>query len=77
MLEAILGAIYLDQGFDAVFQVIKNIIFTSDKVRPETKDPKSKLQEIIQQHLSITPTYTVLDETGKDHEKIFTIIASV
>lgn len=62
MLEALLGALYIDQGFDAVFEVVKDIIFTSDKIRPETKDPKSKLQEIVQQHLNVTPIYTVIDE---------------
>lgn len=77
MLEALLGALYIDQGFDAVFEVVKNIIFTSDKIRPETKDPKSKLQEIVQQHLNVTPIYTVIDEQGKDHAKTFTISASI
>ncbi len=43
----------------------------------EIKDPKSRLQEMIQEHLNITPLYTVLSEVGKDHEKIFTISASI
>jgi ribonuclease-3 len=60
--EAILGALYLDQGFDAVHNVVQNIIFTSEKVQLEVKDPKSRLQEIIQQHINITPLYTVLGE---------------
>lgn len=75
--EAILGALYLDQWFDAVHAVVKNIIFTSEKVQLEVKDPKSRLQEIIQQHINVTPLYTVMSEEGKDHEKIFTISASV
>lgn len=53
------------------------MIFSSDKVRPDKKDPKSRLQEIVQQHLSVTPLYTVIDEQGKDHAKTFTICASV
>lgn len=43
----------------------------------EIKDPKSRLQEMIQQHINITPFYTVISEEGKDHEKVFTISASI
>jgi len=60
-----------------VSTVVKNIIFVSEKVQTDTKDPKSRLQEIIQQHINITPLYIVLGEEGKDHEKIFTVSASV
>lgn len=77
LFEAILGALYIDQGFDAVSSVVKNIIFASDRVRTETKDPKSRLQETIQQHIKITPEYTVMSEEWKDHEKMFTICASI
>ncbi len=41
------------------------------------KDPKSRLQEIVQQYMNITPLYTVTSEEGKDHEKVFTITASI
>lgn len=77
MFEAILGALYVDQGFHAVHDVVKNIVFSSERVKTETKDPKSRLQETIQQHIKITPDYTVLNEEGKDHEKVFTISASI
>lgn len=77
MFEAFLGALYLDQWFDAVFAVVRDVVFASDRVQMEIKDPKSRLQEMIQQHLNITPLYTVLSEEGKDHEKIFTISASI
>jgi len=77
MFEAILGALYVDQGFEAVHEVVKNIVFSSERVKTETKDPKSRLQETIQQHIKITPDYTVLNEEGKDHEKVFTISASI
>ena len=77
MFEAILGALYLDQGFDAVSLVVENILFSPEKVHTEVKDPKSRLQEIVQQHIKITPLYTVLSEEGKDHEKIFTISACI
>lgn len=77
MFEAILWAYYLDQGFDAVTQVVKNVIFTSERVVMEVKDPKSRLQEMVQQYLNITPEYSVISEVGKDHEKVFTISASI
>ncbi len=77
MFEAIVGALYLDQGFDVTRDVVEKIVFSSDKVRLQTKDPKSMLQELIQQYFIETPVYTILEETGKDHEKTFTIAASV
>ncbi len=77
LFEAILWALYLDQWFSAAYDVIKNIIFTSEKVRIDQKDPKSRLQELIQQHLGITPLYTVVSESGPDHGKMFTISASI
>lgn len=75
--EAILGALYIDQGFEAVFQVVRDIIFSSERVKTESKDPKSRLQEFIQQHINATPLYTVLSEEWKDHAKVFTISASI
>lgn len=75
--EAILGALYIDQGFDAVFRVVRDIIFCSERVKTESKDPKSRLQETIQEHINATPLYTVLSEEWKDHAKVFTISASI
>lgn len=60
--EAILGALYIDQGFEAVFGVVRDIVFASERVRAENKDPKSRLQETVQQHINATPLYTVLSE---------------
>lgn len=75
--EAVLGALYIDQWFDAVFEVVRSTVFTSDRVKTESRDPKSRLQETIQQHINATPLYTVLSEVWKDHEKVFTISASI
>lgn len=78
MLEALFGAMYLDQGLEKTTDVIKKIVFSSNQVQvTETKDPKSALQELIQKYLSLTPDYAIISETGKDHEKIFTIAVSV
>jgi len=75
--EAVLGALYVDQGFSAVFEVVKNVVFASERVKTETKDPKSRLQETVQQHMNITPLYIVLSEKWEDHKKVFTISASI
>ena len=77
MFEAILGALYLDQGFLAVYDLVKTTVYTADRDETEIKDAKSQLQEIIQQHLNITPEYIVLLEEWKDHEKILTVSASI
>lgn len=77
MLEAIVWALYLDQGYEATLLMIENVIFQSEKVRSQIKDAKSLLQELIQQYFTETPLYIILEEEGKDHEKTFTIAAVV
>jgi len=74
--EALIGAIYLDQGYNAAKDFIeKNIITRLNKVIEQKTylDPKSHLQEIAQAKMSITPTYKVLSETGPDHSKNFIV----
>lgn len=74
--EAVIGAIYLDQGYDAAKSFIeKNILVTFDEIL-ETgswQDPKSHLQEVIQSKVGFTPIYKVVSEEGPDHEKTFTV----
>lgn len=74
--EAVIGAIYLDQGYDAAKSFIeKNILTTFDEIL-ETgswQDPKSHLQEVVQSKVGFTPIYKVVSEEGPDHEKIFTV----
>jgi len=74
--EALLGAIYLDQGYQAASEFVKKyvLINTEEIIKKGLyKDPKSLLQEIIQDKLRITPTYHVLSESGPDHQKVFKI----
>lgn len=74
--EALLGAIYLDQGYGAARDFVKNFVLVNlDKVMEEKlyRDPKSRLQEIVQEKLKITPHYEVLSETGPDHQKEFLV----
>ena len=74
--EAVIGAIYLERGYDdaSVF-IHKNIISRFDKIL-ETgswRDAKSLLQEVSQRVDSQTPQYRVIEEVGPDHDKIFTL----
>lgn len=74
--EAVVGAIYLDLGYDAAAVFITDNITTTFKQILDTGswlDPKSRLQEVVQAEVGVTPQYKVLEEIGPDHEKIFTV----
>lgn len=73
-IEAVIGAMYMDQGFNAVRPfVLKYVMGNLDEVlkNKSYRDSKSELQEIIQEKLKVTPTYNVLEETGPAHKRIF------
>jgi len=75
-LEAVIGAIYLDQGIKAAKQFItQKILSKLDHILENQLyfDPKSKFQEKSQELYGITPTYKVLAESGPDHNKYFKI----
>ncbi len=74
--EAVIGAIYMDQGYETAKEFIaKNIFPLADDVVKKRlwQDNKSHFQEKAQEHVSITPSYAVLSETGPDHDKKFTV----
>ena len=74
--EALIGAIYLDGGWDSAKQFINDKILTRLDEILENKlylDPKSNFQEMSQEKYGITPTYKVMEENGPDHDKNFTI----
>ncbi len=74
--EALIGAIYLDQGVRAAKKFIKkNMLSKLDYILSNKLylDPKSKFQEKAQEVLGVTPHYKVLKESGPDHNKIFEI----
>lgn len=74
--EAIIGAIYLDQGYEIAKKfILEKIVFHLDEILSKQlhKDPKSLFQEIAQEKLGITPNYKVMSEVGPDHDKIFTV----
>ena len=74
--EAIIGAIYLDAGYEAADAFItKNLCNKMDDVisKRSYQDAKSRFQEIAQEKRGITPAYTTLSEVGPDHAKVFTV----
>lgn len=74
--EAVIGAIYLDQGYEAAKQFItNNLLGMVDEIVEKGlwQDAKSRFQELAQEHENITPTYNTLKEEGPDHDKKFTV----
>lgn len=73
-LEALIGAIYLDQGYEKAREFTGRFVLSHlDEVVSKGlyRDPKSALQELVQEKLKLTPTYEILKESGPDHEKKF------
>jgi ribonuclease III len=78
--EAIIGALYLDQGFETVTQFLATYLFPKFKVIKEDKlykDGKSQLQELVQAQGHDAPLYEVIQEIGPDHDKEFTVQVKV
>lgn len=72
--EALIGAVYLDQGYEAAKQLIEEYIVSKLEGILDAgswRDPKSHLQEVSQSVDNLTPQYRVLEEIGPDHEKVF------
>ncbi|HEX7259925.1 MAG TPA: ribonuclease III [Candidatus Saccharimonadia bacterium] len=74
--EALIGAIYMDQGYSAAQKfILTNIISRLEQILETGSwmDPKSRFQEIAQEHEGFTPHYKVLEEMGPDHDKEFVV----
>ena len=74
--EAVVGAIYVDQGYDASKQFIARYVITKLPYVLENglyMDAKSRFQESAQELIGVTPTYRVLEESGPDHAKMFKV----
>lgn len=74
--EALLGALYLDQGFDAAESFVAMHLYPKiEKVVSERswQDAKSRYQELSQERHGITPVYRTIKEEGPDHDKRFTV----
>ena len=74
--EAIVAAIYIDGGFNAVYPVVRYLfapLFRAENCPISFQDHKTKLQEIVQGKFRITPTYQLIATSGPDHAKIFKV----
>jgi ribonuclease-3 len=73
--EAVVGAIYQDQDWETTSRFLdKQLLNKLKKIgeKQEVKDAKTKLQEIVQAKLKLTPHYKIIEESGPDHAKEFT-----
>ncbi len=78
--EALVGALYLDQGYEPVRSWLLDLAepeLTADPSIGALKSSKSRLQEYTQRRLGQRPEYRLREETGPDHEKLFTVEAWV
>jgi len=74
--EALIGAIYLDAGYEDAKNFIASQLFhkADDVVAKRLwQDAKSRLQELSQEKLGVTPAYQLLDQSGPDHDKSFVV----
>ncbi len=74
--EALVGAMYLDQGYDAAKDFIaRNLFHKTEEIIQKRlwQDAKSRFQELAQEYVSVTPTYQLLSQSGPDHDRVFTI----
>jgi ribonuclease-3 len=79
-LEAVIAAVYLDGGYEAAFRLIENHFsgyFESDQNLAAAHDYKSRIQEMLQTGQGEKPVYSVIGETGPDHDKSFRVSLSV
>src|ERR1700759_4463550 len=79
-LEAILGAIFLDAGYDAAAAAVSRILSAKLRELPAAgslKDPKTQLQELLQARGLALPVYTLTAVSGEPHEQTFTITCEV
>jgi ribonuclease-3 len=78
--EALMGALYLDQGLDRVAEFVIPRVegeLASAQAEVADKDPKSRLQELAQGNLGLTPRYRTVKAEGPDHAKTFTVEVSI
>lgn len=74
--EAIIGAIYLDQGYEVAREFVAAHLFDKTEMIVKKRlwqDAKSRFQELAQEHVGITPNYETLGQSGPDHDRTFTV----
>jgi ribonuclease-3 len=78
--EALVCALYLDQGLAAVRGFVLPLVereLAAAQIEVADKDPKSRLQELAQARLGVTPRYRTVGATGPDHAKTFTVEVTI
>lgn len=70
-LEALIGAIYLDGGYEGAATFIRSFLTRHGAVTEA--DYKSRLQEVLQRKFKVPPVYELSDATGPDHDKTFSV----
>lgn len=78
--EALVAAIYIDGGFDVAFKIIDghfSLLIKSVTTPTANYDFKSQLQELVQMEYRSVPIYTVVHESGPDHDKTFRVQLTV
>lgn len=79
-LEAVIGAIFLDAGFDVADAAINRLyvpLFAQLKPGGVIKDPKTRLQEWLQGRKKSLPRYKLLDATGAAHDQRFSVVCEI
>ena len=79
-MEAVLGALYLDAGFEKTRDIITFLfmpLINHIKSKKSSNDHKSTLQEYTQNHLKILPEYLLIDESGLPHNKTFKVAVKI
>ena len=74
--EALIAAIYIDGGFNAVYPVVRYLfapLFKNDHAAISFQDHKTLLQEAVQGKFRLTPTYHLIGSSGPDHAKEFEV----
>lgn len=79
-LEAVLGAVLLDAGFDAAQTVVRRLLgdlIAGTEVAQWRKDAKTALQELLQGHRLPLPTYRIVATRGREHEQVFEVACEI
>ena len=75
--EAMLAAVYLDGGIEAVRPIIRRLILDKEREKAVDRDYKTGLQELVQRRPGQAVSYRLVEETGPDHARVFVIEVSV
>ncbi|MCR4585960.1 MAG: ribonuclease III [Lachnospiraceae bacterium] len=75
--EALIGAIYLDGGYEAAARFVEEFVLCDTDRFLNENDPKSALQEYLQTEGAVSIEYTVTDISGPDHDRVHEVEVSV